>query len=141
MPTYYTVKEAAKLLGVSTNTLYKYLLEGKIKASRGTAEGRFRIPPKSLEDFLGSPLPTSDLPPVTSSLQSQPIPTQDTSTLSTTPKSARRTLVRILLILALLALIADTLVNPQWSLTSSLLRLFALSCLFVLSYRKRGRHV
>ena len=74
MPTYYTVKEAAKLLGVSTNTLYKYLLEGKIKASRGTAEGRFRIPPKSLEDFLGSPLPTSDLPPVTSSLQSQPIP-------------------------------------------------------------------
>jgi len=39
----YTVKEIANLLGFSTNTVYKYLDEGKIKAVRLGKEGRFRI--------------------------------------------------------------------------------------------------
>lgn len=56
----YTVKKAAAIIGCSTNTLYKYLDEGRIKASRGTADqGRFRIPQSSLEEFLGTPLPAS----------------------------------------------------------------------------------
>src|SRR3990172_2537397 len=39
----YTVKEVSDLLGFSTNTVYKYLDEGKIKATRLGKEGRFRI--------------------------------------------------------------------------------------------------
>jgi len=53
-PKLYTVKEAAKVVGVSTNTLYKYLDDGRIHAARGTAlQGRFRIPESALEEFLG----------------------------------------------------------------------------------------
>lgn len=39
----YTVKQVAHVLGVSTNTIYKYLNEGKIKALRFGKRGRFRI--------------------------------------------------------------------------------------------------
>ncbi len=39
----YTVKEVASLLGFSTNTVYKYLDEGKIKSTRLGDDGRFRI--------------------------------------------------------------------------------------------------
>lgn len=57
----YTVKEAAQIVGVSTNTLYKYLLEGRIKSARGTArQGRFRIPHPALEAFLGTAIPPLD---------------------------------------------------------------------------------
>lgn len=40
----YTVKQVASALGFSTNTVYKYLDEGKIKSTRLGKEGRFRIP-------------------------------------------------------------------------------------------------
>lgn len=40
----YTVKQVAQALDFSTNTVYKYLDEGKIKATRLGKEGRFRIP-------------------------------------------------------------------------------------------------
>ena len=53
----YTVKEVARLLGFSTNTVYKYLSEGKIKATRLGKEGRFRIPGSEVTKFLGTPLP------------------------------------------------------------------------------------
>jgi|SRR3989344_5145783 len=49
----YTVKEVARLLGFSTNTVYKYLDEGKIKATRLGKEGRFRIPQKEVAKLLG----------------------------------------------------------------------------------------
>jgi excisionase family DNA binding protein len=41
---FFTVKEVAKLLNFSTNTVYKYLDEKKIKSVRLGNEGRFRIP-------------------------------------------------------------------------------------------------
>ena len=50
----YTVKRAAELLGVSTNTLYKYLGEGKINALRFSKRGRFRIPETELTRLLGT---------------------------------------------------------------------------------------
>ena len=37
MPKTYTVKQVAEALGVSTNTVYKYLEEGKISATRSNA--------------------------------------------------------------------------------------------------------
>ncbi len=50
----FTVKEVAKLLGFSTNTVYKYLLEGKIKATRLGKEGRFRIPAQEIDRMVPS---------------------------------------------------------------------------------------
>jgi len=50
--TIYTVKEVAKLLGFSTNTVYKYLDDGSIKAVRFGSEGRFRIPAGEVERLL-----------------------------------------------------------------------------------------
>lgn len=48
----YTVKEVAKLLGFSTNTVYKYLDDGSIQAVRLGEEGRFRIPESEVERLL-----------------------------------------------------------------------------------------
>src|SRR3989344_387901 len=49
----YTVKQLADALGFSTNTVYKYLLEGKIKATRLGKEGRFRIQEEEVMRLLG----------------------------------------------------------------------------------------
>lgn len=48
----YTVKEVARLLGFSTNTVYKYLEEGKIKSTRLGKEGRFRVPDAEMSRLL-----------------------------------------------------------------------------------------
>lgn len=57
----YNVKQAAKILGLSTNTTYKYLNEGRIRAARGHIRGTFIITAKSLEDFLGTKLSDNPL--------------------------------------------------------------------------------
>ncbi len=49
----YTVKQVARLLGFSTNTVYKYLDEGKIRATRLGSSGRFRIPEEEVERLVG----------------------------------------------------------------------------------------
>lgn len=54
MKRFYTVKEAAEILGFSTNTIYKYLDEGKLKGKR-IGKGRFKIPYEQLEPFLSVP--------------------------------------------------------------------------------------
>src|SRR3989344_2195405 len=48
---YYSVKDAANLLGVSTNTIYTYLKEGKI-TSRRIGQGRFKIPYSQLAVYM-----------------------------------------------------------------------------------------
>lgn len=50
---FYTVKQVAETLGFSTNTVYKYLDEGRIKATRLGGEGRFRIPESEVVRLLG----------------------------------------------------------------------------------------
>lgn len=66
----YTVKQVAQALDFSTNTVYKYLNEGKIKATRLGNEGRFRIAESELVRLLGlkpapeyseNSVPTSDI--------------------------------------------------------------------------------
>ena len=53
----YTVKQTADILGFSTNTVYKYLNEGYIKAARSNSkQGRFRITKQAIEEFLGEKL-------------------------------------------------------------------------------------
>lgn len=54
MKRFFTVKEAAESLGFSTNTVYKYLDEGKLKSKR-IGKGRFKIPYEQLEPFLSVP--------------------------------------------------------------------------------------
>lgn len=49
----YTVKKVAEALDFSANTVYKYLDEGKIKATRLSKEGRFRIPEEEVIRLLG----------------------------------------------------------------------------------------
>ncbi len=51
---FYTVKQVAEALGFSTNTVYKYLDEGKIQATRLGTEGRFRISEAELLRLLGT---------------------------------------------------------------------------------------
>lgn len=48
---YYSVKEAANILGVSTNTIYSYLDKGTIHAKR-LGRGRFKIPATDLAPYL-----------------------------------------------------------------------------------------
>jgi excisionase family DNA binding protein len=54
MKKFYTVKEAAKILGVSTNTLYKYLDQGSLKGKRHGVGGRFRIPASEMSPYLAT---------------------------------------------------------------------------------------
>ena len=128
----YTVKEAADIVGVSTNTLYKYLLEGKIKSARGThKQGRFRIPHSALEEFLGTNISTEPTPESSTSSAIVPTPIPHTSNLG------RKKLIRFLLLLCLLALILDTIISPSWTITSGILRLLLLALLITLIYRPR----
>lgn len=131
----YTVKEAAEIVGVSTNTLYKYLLEGKIKSARGThKQGRFRIPHSALEEFLGTSIPlTSE----SASFPTPPNPTAAPNLPPTPHRQAQKKLIRLLLLFALLALIIDTLINPSWTITSGILRLFILALLILIIYRPK----
>lgn len=58
MARFYTVQETATILGFSTNSIYKFLDQGRLKSTRGNSkQGRFRIPHTSVEDFLGTKLP------------------------------------------------------------------------------------
>jgi len=50
----FTVKEVAQLLGFSTNTVYKYLKEGRIKSTRLDDDGRFRIPQEEVSRLMQS---------------------------------------------------------------------------------------
>lgn len=71
----YTVKQVAQALGFSTNTVYKYLDEGKIEATRLGKEGRFRIPEKEVIRLLGlkgeNPQIASELEPIIASDESR----------------------------------------------------------------------
>lgn len=53
MKRYYSVKEAARLLNFSTNTIYSYLETGKLSAKR-IGRGRFKIPFDELAPYVNS---------------------------------------------------------------------------------------
>lgn len=145
-PKLYTVKEAAKIVGVSTNTLYKYLDEDRIHAARGTAlQGRFRIPESALEEFLGvkisPPEPTSlpDLPTdrATESLTDRSIDSPNIVNRAHLPLK----FVRFLLILALIAILLDLFISRTVSLPGQLSRLLFLAVMLILAYQEGGyRH-
>jgi excisionase family DNA binding protein len=49
---FYSVKEASKIVGVSTNTIYKYLDGGSLKGKRLSGRGRFKIPYSEIAPYL-----------------------------------------------------------------------------------------
>lgn len=139
----HSVKQAAKILGVSTNTMYKYLNEGRVLAARGQARGTFKIPTKSLEKFLGGPLPeeasaqaSPDNPPGPLRLLRRP--TNEPVIIHVTPPTLTVKTVRLLLIAALILIIFDILLTPRFSFGNQIVRLALIAVLSVLSYQFGG---
>ncbi|OHB19036.1 MAG: hypothetical protein A2854_00815 [Parcubacteria group bacterium RIFCSPHIGHO2_01_FULL_56_18] len=78
----YTAKQVAQALGFSTNTVYKYLDDGTIKATRLGTEGRFRIPESEVIRLLGAQgkLPAPDpVSPSPTAAATSPTPVPETS--------------------------------------------------------------
>jgi excisionase family DNA binding protein len=165
-PKLYTVKEAAKLVGVSTNTLYKYLDEDRIHAARGSAiQGRFRIPQSALEEFLGitlsqpeqvTPVPSGSDPAsrqggLNGSAQPRDIQSAEGQTLMDQKIEPRLTgtlehrttglpvkLARFLLVLALLAVLLDLIISQSVSLATQATRILFLLVMLLLAYQEGG---
>jgi len=145
----YTVKEAAKLVGVSTNTLYKYLDEDRIHAARGSAiQGRFRIPQSALEEFLGVKLSVEpmDLPASDSCIPGMSESDPHTNVPDDSLKSNIHPLhphlplkiARFFLFLALVAILVDLFISTSVSPISQLARLFFVAVMILLSYQEGG---
>ncbi len=134
----FNVKQAAEILGLSTNTTYKYLKEGKIEAARGQKRGTFRIPKSSLEKFLGSSLNESQIEPIGSPLSSAPL----TSPISNPGTQSLPTLAlrvsRMFLSACLILLIFDIILNPNFSLSAQVIRMSIIAIFILLSYQFGG---
>lgn len=150
-PKLYTVKEAAKIVGVSTNTLYKYLDEDRIHAARGSAlQGRFRIPQSALEEFLGIKLSASEIietvaEPYTPGVKGAHTPgvsdADDTLTLPNTPIAKPKLplrFTRFLLILSLVAILIDLFISRSVSLPAQLSRITFIVIMLLLAYQEGG---
>lgn len=149
-PKLYTVKEAAKIVGVSTNTLYKYLDEDRIHAARGSAlQGRFRIPESALEEFLGIKLSQTEsdntdalINRITESPISPISPTDRPTESLISPVPVRTgipvKIARLLLVFALLAVLIDLFVSRSVSLYGSISRLIFLAVMLLLAYQEGG---
>jgi len=136
----YNVKQAAKILGLSTNTTYKYLNEGRIKAARGHQRGTFIITTKSLENFLGSKLP--DSPPKESEGSQNSNLTNNSngneSIIEVTPPTLAVKVTRIILSLCLLLFIVDLLLSQNFSPLAAFVKVSFISLLFLASYQFGG---
>lgn len=137
MENIYTVKETAKILGFSTNTLYKYLEEGTIEAARGGGkQGRFRIPHSSIESYLGTELSDEHIQKALTPQKLQPLLEESSATPVT--KTFPITTSRILIIASLLILIVDLIINNDFSLTNQLIRMSLIVILVLLAYQFGG---
>lgn len=67
MPKTYTVKEVADILGFSTNSIYAFLKEKRIRGVR-IGKGRFRIPEEELSRILHLSKKTASIAPVHASV-------------------------------------------------------------------------
>lgn len=138
----YSVKQTAKILGFSTNTVYKYLDEETIKAARGSGQqGRYRIPHSSIEKFLGATVSEEQIqnalnPKKLTSLNllDKELPQKESSTPKTFPVSIARGLI----IFSLLIIIIDLIVSHTFSLITQLLRMAIISIFILLAYQSGG---
>ncbi len=154
---FYTVKQAALILGFSTNSIYKFLEEGRLKGVRGNAkQGRFKIAHSHLESFLKVKLPEDALAAAVqkhAKMQTKketsyshqyppPAPPPAPSTPATTSTSSSpvhsATITRVLIIIALVGLLVDLVINQNYTLIQNGLRLTLLSILILLTYQYGG---
>jgi len=148
MSNLYTVKQTADILGFSTNTVYKYLAEGYIKAARSDSkQGRFRITKSSIEEFLGEKL--SDIPNRTiiatqtpEELDPAPVVTSSdevtppTLIVQSTPLSVKMT--RWLILISLLLIIGDLFRSEGFSYWHQTIRLVLISIFVLIAYQYGG---
>ncbi len=132
----YNVKQAAKILGLSTNTTYKYLNEGRIKAARGHIRGTFIITSSALENFLGSKISEDvldeNLKTPTSILKDgEAIIEVSSPTLATK-------VTRFLITLSLIIIIADIVFTKNFSAIAQLARVILIAILILISYQYGG---
>jgi excisionase family DNA binding protein len=145
----YTVKQASKILGFSTNTVYKYLNEGYIKSARGNSQqGRFRIPQKSLEEFLGTKL--SDIYKPKSSIEEnirepKKLVKAKEEKDEVEPKSPLHTPIpltlkftRYLILASLILIIADLFRSTGFSLAQQSVRIALVSIFVLIAYQFGG---
>jgi len=135
----YSVKQAAKILGLSTNTTYKYLNEGRIKAARGHIRGTFIITGKALEQFLGSKLPDNPLGEAESLSQFSSTNMRDAEAIiEVVPPTLATKVLRVLISLCLLLIIADLIFGKNFSPIAQLGRIVIIIIIFLVSYQYGG---
>lgn len=143
------VKQAAKILGVSTNTMYKYLNQGTITAARGHGQGSFHIPVRSLELFLNSPIneeilsalekedalpePGSAAPTARSEAEIPRISAGQSEPVNLTVK-----VIRYLLLLGLVLVIIDIATTTQFNFINQFSRVAVFALLALLAYQQGG---
>jgi len=135
----YTVKQAAKILGLSTNTTYKYLNEGRIKAARGHVRGTFIITRRSLENFLGGKLPENPLENDTRTHFAPSPNYKDTEAIiEVSPPTLATKVVRILISICLLLIIIDIIFGKSFSPIAQFGRVILIVLVFLVSYQFGG---
>lgn len=130
----YNVKQAARILGLSTNTTYKYLNEGRIRAARGHLRGTFIITHKALENFLGTKLPDNPLEDENFS----PDAFDPEAVIEVTPPSLTVKIARIVLMVCLFFIILDLAFSQEVSFLSQFSRLLTVAVLILISYQFGG---
>lgn len=137
------VKQAAKILGVSTNTMYKYLNRGTVTAARGQGKGSFHIPVRSLELFLGGPIPEEQLAFLEKE-SALPEPgsaapaTRNEVEIPRTPAGLTVKVVRAFLLFGLFLAIIDIATTRQFSFVNQLTRIALFAILTLLAYQQGG---
>lgn len=149
----YSVKEASLILGFSTNSIYKFLDTGRLKANRGNSQtGRFKIPHSTLEKFLGTPLSEEAIIQAlaehsiesTQIKKENSIPVDGAPRMITNPHSNPSAptlplkMIRPLIIVGLIFILIDLLVSQDFSLFQQLLRLGLMGILIILTYQFGG---
>ncbi|OGV92909.1 hypothetical protein A3B57_03355 [Microgenomates group bacterium RIFCSPLOWO2_01_FULL_47_10] len=133
----YTVKEASKILGFSTNTVYKYLNEGRLQAARGDLEqGRFRIPHQAIETFLGTEIPTDIITHLKVDEASDHKTAGPVAYTPLPPPTLPIAAARVMIVFSLLAIIVDIIMSPTISLLSQIARIAAIGIFILLSYQQ-----
>jgi hypothetical protein len=170
MARFYTVTETATILGYSTNSIYKFLDQKRLKSTRGNSkQGRFRIPHTSIEEFLGTKLSEiaiaralaastqvkslrSDVTPRHLILNqppssppkfvTKPTPTASAAAPTQTKPTSKIPLglkfSRLLILIALILTIAETLTSPIITPSGQLLRISILTITILLAYQSGG---
>jgi len=76
---FFSVKEASKIIGVSTNTVYKYLDDGSLKGKRMGGRGRFKIPFSELAPYFSKTIPNEVTEVVTDEVSENEVPNNKSS--------------------------------------------------------------